>query len=265
MDEILFLLGGYDLEMVTIKEVLIKNGYKEVSIKNHLEYSKVYADKKLEWGATLNDYKEFLDYDGKIVAIELETRGTDITGLNLIEIDHHNKNSLKKSSLEQVAELLGVELTRYQQLVAANDRGYIPEMINIGASAKEIEDIRKADRQAQGVTEEDESLAEKSINENISYFNDIIVVKALTGRFSTITDRLFPFNRLIVHIETELVYYGSGISKLIEEFSELIDNQSAFFGGGENGFFGIKESGIAANGGMIKSIQIIANILKNEK
>ena len=142
MKRILFLLDGSDLEMVIIKDILIENGFIEIDSLNYKSYSKAFADKKLKWGVKLDVYKEYLDYDGTVISIELDARGTDISGLNLIEIDHHNRKSHKRSSLEQVAELLDVDLIRYQQLVAANDRGYIPEMFKCCASNSEIDEIR---------------------------------------------------------------------------------------------------------------------------
>ena len=55
------------------------------------------------------------------------------------------------------------------QLVAANDSRYIPGMIKLGASREEIDDIRRADRAAQGVSEgDDERLAEESLKKRIS-------------------------------------------------------------------------------------------------
>ncbi len=53
----------------------------------------------------------------------------------------------------QIPELLNIELSRWQQLIAANDCGYIPAMLKMDASNNEIEAIRKADRKAQGVTD----------------------------------------------------------------------------------------------------------------
>ena len=67
------------------------------------------------------------------------------------DIDHHNERDHEPASIVQVAELLGVALTRREQLVAANDRGYIPALRAAGATDAEVADIRRADRAAQGV------------------------------------------------------------------------------------------------------------------
>jgi len=78
----LFLLGGYDLEMVTIREMLLKEGYLE---------QKDFMDKKLSWGARLSDYKEYMTENKIIVGIELIK---DVEPpKSYIEIDHHNENA----------------------------------------------------------------------------------------------------------------------------------------------------------------------------
>lgn len=128
----LFLLGGHDLEMWTIKQMLEERDDCAV------------ADKQLHWdNALLSAYEEELsnNADFEIYGIELRE---DITAPdNYISIDHHNDRSGQPSSLEQVASLLGVTLTQYQQLVAANDKGYISAMMALGASKEKIDEIRK--------------------------------------------------------------------------------------------------------------------------
>ncbi len=94
-------------------------------------------------------------------------------------IDHHNENQDRGSSLEQIAKIFGIELNRFQKLVAINDKSYIDGLKRFGATDVEIEYIRKLDREAQGVTEEDEYLATISIESSIK-IGDITVVKSLT-------------------------------------------------------------------------------------
>lgn len=145
----LFLLGGNDLEMQTIKDILKSNNIE-------------YIDKKLSWGAKLSDYKNELKHMGIIYGIELEE---DITPpKNYISIDHHGENNHLESSLEQIAKILDLELNRHQFLVAKNDSNYIKGMQSICTTKEEINLIRAMDRKAQGATPEDEALAIKSIN-----------------------------------------------------------------------------------------------------
>lgn len=137
-----FLLGGRDLEMITIKRMLIDSGFEE---------PESIADLNLQWGAKLSAYQNRFNDELTFVGIELSQ--DIVPPPHYINIDHHNENANKPSSIEQIAKLLGIELTREQQLIAANDKGFIPAMEALGATREEIVDIRRRDREAQGVTE----------------------------------------------------------------------------------------------------------------
>lgn len=220
-----FLLGGHDLEMFEIEKILKSEGIQ-------------YFDEKLEWNnALLSQYTKKLNTQDFFVGVELVT-DTE-TPEHYLLIDHHNEHSSKPSSIEQVAKLLDIELTRDQQLVAANDRGYIPAMLEMGATPEVVADIRKRDKVAQGVTDEDERLAEQSIQENLIVEKGITIIKSLTSRFATITDRLFPYSQLLIYTDHELTCYGEGVSALITSFEKLVKQQKAYSGGGEKGFFGV--------------------------
>jgi len=158
MNQYRFLLGGYDLEMVTIRQLLEEHNY-------------IFHDNHLAWGACLSAYKDILNNEEHFVGIEL-IEDIELPA-NYTGIDHHNENNDRPSAIEQVAELLGIELSRYQQLVAANDRGYITAMKAAGASNQDIEEIRRKDRAAQGVTEMDELLAEYQIGKYFQFEKDI--------------------------------------------------------------------------------------------
>jgi hypothetical protein len=248
-----FLLGGQDLEMLTIKKLLLDSGFPEHQI----------ADNDLSWGAKLSNYQKLLNDEQIFVGVELTQ---DIaTPPHYIEIDHHNENSNKGSSLEQVAELLGVKLTREQQLIAANDKGFIPAMEAMGATPEEVADIRRRDRKAQGVTDEDERLGEQSINENRTVESSTTVVKSLTSKFSTITDRLYPCNRLLIYTSNELNFYGKGARFLASVYANLRKEGKAYFGGEGEGYFGINPLGMAFLGGNAETIKDqIIKLLENE-
>lgn len=221
-----FLLGGHDLEMLEIKNILEERGIS-------------YYDKGLNWSdALLSAYREELKScaDSNVYGVELRE---DIpAGDNYQRIDHHNDYSDRASSLEQVAALLGVELTRYQQLVAANDKGYIPAMKALGASDDEVAEVRRRDRAAQGVTEEDERLAAESAEVNTAIYNGIKVVRSLTSCFSPICDRLFPYRRLLIYTDAEWVFYGEGKAELVGLLDSDIKKGRVFYGGGDCGYIG---------------------------
>lgn len=217
----IFLLGGCDLEMVVIKRLLQK-------------YNKNFIDHNLKWGAKLSDYSDvdFSKYS-KIYGIELTQ---DITPpKNYIEIDHHNQNYKKPSSLEQIAEILGHKLTFFEKLVAANDKGYIQEMQKLTSKISQIKIIRKLDRLAQGITKKDEELAKDSINKDY-------IIYSKTPYFSAVSDIAvldLNLDRYIIYNDKKVVFYGYFYKDLIKKLN--LPKDSYYYGGGEYGFFGIKE------------------------
>jgi len=253
-----FLLGGADLEMSEIRKML--DAYKSSPVP---EFQIDYVDHHLEWGARLSNYKDLISSinANKIIGIELIE---DIPiPLNYVSFDHHNENVERLSSLEQIAELLKVRLNRYQILVAINDRSYIPGMIAFGATEKEIEEIRRNDRKAQGVTEEDEKLAEQSIQNHRTLLNNITVIESLTSKFSTITDRLFPFKHLLIYNIDSLTYYGQYSGRLANYFHQMIVMKEAYTGGGEFGYFGIAKN-VISTGDLFQIKDQILSIISKE-
>jgi len=224
-NEPIFLLGGKDLEMEEIKNLLIK-------------HNKRFLDKRLEWGAKLSYYRHLLDDKNIYYGIELIE---DIAPpKNYIAIDHHNSNQANLSSLEQVAKILGIELNRYQKLVSLNDKGYIKAMKDFGATEVEIEYIRQKDREAQGVDENDEVLATISLQE-AKLESDILIIKAKTDKFSAISDKCYDkYENILIYNDKKLSYYGKGIKQLVKEYEKDIKKQKAYYGG-NFGYFGLSE------------------------
>ncbi|MBK6914990.1 MAG: hypothetical protein IPH11_15515 [Ignavibacteriales bacterium] len=223
-----FYLGGYDAEMYEIRKIL-----------EHHNLS--FFDKNLSWGAKASDYKDNLNSVKKTeIPVLIELTIDMPIPLNTIIIDHHNENESKPSSVEQIAVLLGIELNRWQKLIAANDKGYIPAMKNICASTIEIKEIREFDRKAQGVTEEDEKLAEESIIKNKKEQNGITIIKSLTEKFSPIADRMYgKTSNLLVYTDEALTYYGEKKKQILNKFNNLVDGGKAYYGGKDFGFFGL--------------------------
>jgi hypothetical protein len=236
-----FLLGGYDLEMLEIRKILEAE-------------EQMYIDLKLAWGAKLSAYSAYLNDTGHFVGIELVEDMEKPRHYKAI--DHHNEYSGNPSAIEQVADLLNIELNWYQKLVAANDKSYIGGMDAMGATQDEIAEIRKADREAQGVTAYDEEMAKKSIKHYLERLHDLLLVEALTPRFSAITDRLYPFRKLLITFQDQLVYYGEGKEKIVKNFDELIKQGKAYHGGTKNGFFGLVNGAFT-----IKETREIRNII----
>ncbi|MEZ4885622.1 MAG: hypothetical protein R3E32_12890 [Chitinophagales bacterium] len=239
----LFLIGGHDLEMLEIIQILERNELP-------------YIDKKLTWGAKLSAYKELFDSSKILVGIELQE---DIPcPNNYISIDHHNERANELASIEQIAELLGIQLSYYQQLVAANDKGYIPAMRALGASESDIIFIRQKDRAAQGVTEQDELWGKEAVS-NLQWQKGIAIAYTQSERFSPVTDRL-EVVKLIVYNDYSLTYYGVNVDKLIAHYSHLIKTGKAYNGGGDAGFFGFA-NGMFDKSELKKKIQEISELV----
>lgn len=230
MSKRIFLLGGNDLEMTTIKNLLVNAGEQFESHDLRWDNAKLSSYEK-----TLEGYGNSPDY--QIYGVELNE---DIPHPdNYVRIDHHNDFANKPSSLEQVATLLGLEMDRHMQLVAANDARYIPGMIKLGASREEIDDIRRADRAAQGVSEgDDERLAEESLKSCKGDASNLYVVKSLTSKFSTICDRMYPYRRLLIYNDEVAEFYGEGVDGLISLFKSELDANKMYHGGGDSGYLG---------------------------
>lgn len=229
MNEKIFFLGGHDLEMLEIRKLL--------------EESRIrFYDRGLSWDtASLSAYRPelqlFADGD-RYTLYGVELHADIAPPAHYRTIDHHNELSGREASLAQVARLLAKELTPYLRLVAANDSRYIPGMEALGATRREIEAIRAADRKAQGITDAEERLAEQAIDENLETVGGLIVIRALGPRFSPICDRLYPYEKLLVYTKSEFVYYGKGKSRLAERFRSELAEGKMFHGGGSGGYIG---------------------------
>lgn len=192
--------GGYDAEMVEIIDVCRKVGVEVV-------------DSHLGWGAAASTYSEEIAAavsEGKQVvlvelALDIELPETAIV------VDHHNEMSSRPASILQVLALLGMDATRWQQLVAANDCGYIPAMLSMGAIPEEVAAVRLADRSAQGITPEQEAEAERAIGCR-EVINGVTVVRMNHSKTATVTDRLFNSEKeqrlLVLSEDGESNFFG---------------------------------------------------------
>lgn len=236
----IFLLGGHDLEMLEIKNLLIEHDY-------------IFIDKNLAWGAKLSDYEDDISSNLINVCVEL---AEDITPPSkYLRIDHHNELATELSSIEQIANKIGVKLNRKQELIAANDKGHIAEMRKICATDDEINEIRKLDRAAQGVTPEMEEQAQKELEnrENIEVFKTLAIFRTSLPKFSPISDKLCLKyqNYLIYNLspnEVTFTFYGKGAnSDLPTLFAKEVNDKTAYFGGIGNGYFGVNKNSFTAD------------------
>ena len=241
-NQLVFFLGGHDAEMVEIRRILQEKGIP-------------FFDRDLAWGARLSAYTgELATLRDEQVPVFVELKLDCVYPERAVIIDHHNEMAGENTpaSLEQVAELLGVELNRKQKLIAANDRGYIDAMWELCATKEEIEEIRRLDQDAQGVTEEDRKLARESIEKGMRKIGpSAVVIEARTNRTAPILDALYGrYEHIFVQTPNGGLHYsgiGEVVNKLREKYEQLKKNQPSleFWWGGnmpKKGYFGATET-----------------------
>lgn len=213
--QLAFFLGGYDLEMITIRDLLDR----EAPGRCH--------DRQLAWGAAASAYAEEVAAElaaGRIlVLVELESDLTLPAGRYVV-VDHHGPRSGhdRPTSLEQVFALLqlpAARWTRWLALVAANDRGHIAAMLTLDppATQEEIEQIRRLDRAAQGVTAEQEQAAPAAVAAaRVVVGGRLTVVDWPSPRTSPVADRMetalggLGYRNLLVGGAEQVAFFGAG-------------------------------------------------------
>jgi hypothetical protein len=232
-----FFLGGHDLEMLTIRDLVAE-----------VAADRLY-DKGLAWGAKASAYRdEIAQAQAELlepVLVELDD-DIGVRGARII-VDHHGERAGRNAptSLDQVFALLRLPAerwTRWLELVAANDRGHIREMRSIGASDEEIARVRAADRAAQGITALEERAGETAIeNARRIAGGQLVVVKLPHCRTAVVADRLemdrHPPENLLVFSPSEVNFFGRGT--LVRALDERYPG--GWTGGSlpERGFWGI--------------------------
>ena len=241
---LVFFLGGSDLEMQTISALLEETA------------RGCFHDKHLGWGARASAYRQeigqALSAGLTPVLVELQ----DDLGLDpgrVVIVDHHGEQagSDKPTSLQQIFALLGLPAgrwTRWFTLVAANDRGHIAEMLGLGATPEEIARVRAADRAAQGISPEEELAGEEAVRRTETLAEGrLALVRLPHEHTATVTDRLDPtlggpgFKNLVVLCPDEVNFFGSG------DLVVAIDRRfpGGWYGGAlpHYGFWGMAGSG----------------------
>lgn len=211
-----FLLGGHDLEMLEIRRL----------VEDQLGPDAV-LDKGLPWhAATASVYAvqiaSALARGLTPVLVELRPDLPAEMQDRCTLVDHHGPlaGADRPTSIEQVFALLDLPSeawTRRLALVAANDRGWIPELRDMGASPREIAQIRAEDRAAQGVTAAEEAAAETALTKRETRLDgSLTLVRLPHDRTSPVFDRLAleaapePAPDTLVLGSTELNFSGSG-------------------------------------------------------
>ena len=236
-----FIVPANDGEAVEIRKILLVKKVDHVVTRQ-------------PWGATwaglepavVETVEGFLSTNPSAVVHGIELGGPARWNWNAINIDHHiyrdDNRSNEKSSIEQVALLLGVELTRHQTLIAANDKGWIPALLAMGASANEIKIVRAQDRLSQGVTPDQEAQAVADIN-GAEVQGTKWLIRCPKGSTSAITDRIFGQYSELLTVDGQngkWIYFGPR-HMLFYSLTEGTTNKARWAGGDpKNGFSGVE-------------------------
>ena len=232
----IFLLGGRDLEMEKIKELLLQEGYQE---------GENLFDRKLDWGAKLSAYRDILDADADndVTIYGIELLEDVAPPANYHAIDHHNDKSDRPASLLQVLRLLEREPSREEHLIAANDTGHIAMMRCIGASDEEIDRIRAKERRIHGITQYDEKQAREEIAQGV-YEHGIFVVRSSLSSAVAISDFCDKRPLLVLGSRGMMFYAQKGlIERVSKAFASEIEAGDAFHG---QGYFGFDQAYLAS-------------------
>lgn len=235
-----FICPVNDGEAVEIRNILSDHGERVVATRQ-------------PWGATwlgleagvVTEVEGLLDEHSETEVIGIELGGQ--ARWNGRNIDHHryagDDRSNPKSSLEQVADLLGIELTRHQILVAENDKGWIPGMERVGASPDEIKIVRAQDRLSQGVNPEQEAQAVRDL-EGAEWKNRKVLIRCPKGATSALTDRLYgQFDEAITidGLSGKWIYYGSRHQKFFDLTNGQVEGAHWIGGGVASGYAGAEK------------------------
>lgn len=186
---LVFFLGGHDLEMLEIAR-LVRARLGDAAV----------VDKGLPWhGARASAYAAeiaaALAQGRRPVLVELMDDLPAGLAARCTWLDHHGDRAGadRPTALEQVFCLLGLAeeaWTRRHALIAANDRGWIPELVAIGATPAEIAAIRAEERAAQGVTPADEAAGEAALRARATLAGGLVLVRLPHARTAVVLDRL---------------------------------------------------------------------------
>ena len=247
MKKLMFFLGGSDAEMVQIEKRLAEAGASFIT-------------KGLGWGAHASAYATEITQafaEGKtIVLVELDNMSAPKTDWSpekvavvlpegAIVVDHHGERAGEPASILQVLTLLGIQPTRWDLLIAANDSGFIPAMLEMGATPEEVAKVRLADRNAQGITPEMEVEAERAIS-SAKTSGRLTVVQMAHSKSATVTDRLHKgaggpgYDQLLIASgDGEKNFFGDGkICQTLKEKFEGWNGGSGLGTEGGNAFWG---------------------------
>lgn len=196
-----------------------------------------------------------------IIGIDLwwEIPSNHCKNLSNTELAIGQKGRAKLSVIEKIWEMLWEELSIQNKFIAANNIGYIPEMVKLWKKLKLTEEeineyikkVNELENKAQGITEEIVEMANKAVEDWYIYDDRLIWIdlKEFKG-MRPVTNLLYEINKnknlwhetTVINTQDEgkRVIVFSSNHELISLLSELYPNNSWKWGGDGAQFRGIQ-------------------------
>lgn len=226
---------------------------------------------KQDWGASWSNLEEeiknqLLNYENEDFTVYgIELNGTPLLR-NSKNIDHHNYKSnmafSEKTSIEQVSEIINHKMSIFEQFIAANDKGYMFEMIslseqlNLSEPEKDffIKLVNKYEYKAKNISLEDIEKT-KEIVDNAYIYDDRLIAIELDNfkNLRVCTDVLYEknkykdltYNNVIISANDSfnnkrVIYFGD--SEKIDILRSNFQDLNITWSGGkkESGYYGVQ-------------------------
>ena len=178
-----FVLGGNDGEMVRIKEVLDSQRIPWI------QPFPGWGPKQLK----MEQVAPAMIPGHQVVFVEVTPPADFPLVRSMVVIDHHGDNAGLPASILQVLDLLRIDPTRWDELIAANDAGWFPGLIAVGATREEMDGIRGYCRAAHGSGPEHEAIeaeALRALSAPVEMLGNIRVIRMSHSKCAPVGDRL---------------------------------------------------------------------------
>jgi hypothetical protein len=244
-----FICPRNDAESATIIEILRKSGF-EVRI-----------SKQQTWFCPLDNEPDETFENLKEIVVIVEMPGLESEARlaekhEVIIVDHHGYPSLglnrenSRSSIEQVAELIGYELSDFEKGVSINDQEYIYGLIKNDYSEEVIKKIRALDLKMQGYTEEQFQINMEDQQKPVFHGPDIYHYETRIPKYSYLIDlhvikQKGRFSNVVITGKSDekkkkLIFFSGSMDKIkklkeLGGYSKQSNEQYGLWGGYEDG------------------------------
>lgn len=244
-----FICPRNDAESATIIDVLKRHNF-DVRISRQKTW---FCPLDKEPNETFDNLKE------NVVIVELPGLKSEeklAKSHKVIIVDHHGYPSLginrenPKSSIEQIADLIGYELDHFERGVSINDQEYIYGLVKNSYSEDEIKKIRALDLRMQGYTEEEFRINKEDQQNPTFYAPDIYHYETRIPKYSFLIDlhviqQKGRFTNIVItgfadEKKKQLIFFSGSMDRINElkklgGYSKQSNEQYGLWGGYENG------------------------------